>query len=383
MNPRTNWTQNSSVFVVKVGSRILTNASGQLDDSFVADLSKQLADLRAMGKQVVLVSSGAVASGMGKMGLNERPTDLASLQALAAIGQASLVQAYEKSIQSHGHSVAQLLLTATELRDRKCYLNVRNTLQRLLDWNTIPVINENDSVAVDELQTTFGDNDQLAASVTTLLDRVCLIILSDVAGLYDRNPTDDQAKLISHVEKVDQAILNLASGTTSAVSKGGMLSKLKVAQSLSLSGTPVFIAQGRTPDVIARIVDGDEIGTFFQPAEKRVASRKRWIGFGVQPFGRLQVDQGAVAAMTIEQRSLLSIGIQVVHGDFDKGDLVAVEDHRGNLIGNGLTNYSSKDLRKISGKSSGQIADALGYCPYAEVIHRDNYCPTVAKIESN
>ncbi len=360
--------------VVKVGSRVLSGSDGRLDSNRVASLSRQLTQLADRGKQVVLVSSGAVASGVGKLGLSGRPTDLALLQAVAAVGQAHLIQTYERYFSEHGRHAAQILLIADDLDDRVRYLNVRNTLHALLQLGVIPVINENDSVAVDELLTTFGDNDRLAAMVAGLFTRPALIILSDVEGVYDRDPSLAGASLLHTIPQVDQSIFGLAVQHNSTVSKGGMASKLKAAQFLTQSGAPVVIAGGRVDNVLPRLLDGEEIGTLFLPQVRGLAPKKRWIGFTAQATGSVHVDQGAVRAIQDKGSSLLAIGITQVVGCFEKGDVISVVEATGNQIeiARGLSNYAAADLVKICGLRSPAIAAVLGKCPYEEVIHRNN-----------
>lgn len=366
----------AETWIVKVGSRSLTGEDGRLDRAQVANLAKQLIRLADAGKRVVLVSSGAVASGVGRLGLPGRPTDLATLQAVAAIGQTHLIQVYEQTFAEHGRVAAQVLLTASELDDRVAYLNTRNTLRRLLELGAIPIINENDTVAVDELKTTFGDNDRLAGMVAGLLEGSLLVILSDVRGLYDRDPSDPSASVLPIVEQIDESIEDLVRDRKTGISKGGMASKLTTAKFVTLSGQGVVIAWGRESDVLVRLSQGENLGTVFMPQSKTLAPRKRWIGFSAQPLGILMVDDGAVRAMKGEGRSLLAIGIQSVVGDFGKGDVVSVQSSDSHEIARGLVNYSAEQLRRIQGCRSDRIQQILGQCPYEEVIHRDNLTVT-------
>jgi glutamate 5-kinase len=362
----------ASTWVVKVGSRSLTDESGRLDLDQVANLANQLVALCQLGKQVILVSSGAVASGMGKLGLKSRPTDLATLQAVAAIGQAHLIQVYEKTFATHSKHAAQILLTATELDDRVAYLNVRNTLSRLLELGAIPIINENDSVAVDELKTTFGDNDRLAGMVAGLMHDSALVILSDVHGLYDRDPQAPGAIVLSTVSKIDESVEELVRDRKTGISKGGMASKLTTAKFLIHSGQAAAIAWGREPDVLIRLARGQELGTLFLPQPKSLVSRKRWIGFSTKPSGSISVDEGASAAMKRGGCSLLAIGVRDVSGEFGKGDIISVLDPGGNEIARGLSNYNAMQVKMIRGCHSDRIEQILGQCPYQEIIHRDN-----------
>ncbi len=364
--------EGAKTVVVKVGSRVLSGSDGCLDTAQVRSLSTQLTALADGGHQVVLVSSGAVASGMGKLRLKQRPSDLASLQAVAAVGQAHLIQAYESYFSTLGRHAAQILLIADDLDDRSRYLNVRNTLLALLQMSVIPIINENDTVAVDELLTTFGDNDRLAAMVAGLFSRPALIILSDVEGVYNMDPSNPQAKLLHTIDHVDQSIFDLAINRSTGISKGGMASKLKAAQFVTQSGAPVIIAGGRVENVLPRLVAGEVLGTLFLPSRRGMAPKKRWIGFTAQASGTLSVDAGAARAIRSGGPSLLAIGIVQVSGLFVKGEVLSVIDETGIEIARGLTNYSSQELTKIRGLRSLAIAEVLGYCPYEEVIHRDN-----------
>jgi len=362
----------ASTWIVKVGSRSLTGDDGHLDQDQVANLAKQVLTLVEMGKRVLLVSSGAVASGVGKLGLSSRPTDLATLQAVAAIGQTHLIHVYEQTFAKHGRLAAQVLLTASELDDRVAYLNVRNTLRKLLELGAIPIINENDTVAVDELKTTFGDNDRLAGMVAGLFEGSLLIILSDVKGLYDRDPRDPCAKVVATVDRIDESIEEMVRDRKTGISKGGMASKLATAKFVTSSGQSVVIAWGRGSDVLVRLAQGEPIGTLFVPQSKAISSRKRWIGFSAQPAGQLMVDQGAAKAMCDDGRSLLAIGIKIVEGDFGKGDVVSVINEQSVEIARGLINYNATQVKQIRGCRSDRIEQILGQCPYEEVIHRDN-----------
>ena len=362
----------ASTWIVKVGSRSLTGDDGLLDQAQVANLARQLIMLVEMGKRVVLVSSGAVASGVGKLGLTSRPSDLATLQAVAAIGQTHLIHVYEQTFAKHGRLAAQVLLTASELDDRVAYLNVRNTLRRLLELGAIPIINENDTVAVDELKTTFGDNDRLAGMVAGLLEGSLLVILSDVQGLYDRDPSDPNAQVVPTVERIDESIEEMVRDRKTGVSKGGMASKLATAKFVTNSGQSVIIGWGRGPDVLVRLAQGESIGTLFVPQSKAISPRKRWIGFSAQTAGQLSVDQGAAKAMCEDGRSLLAIGIKTVEGDFGKGDVVSIINEHATEIARGLINYNATQVKQIRGCRSDRIEQILGQCPYEEVIHRDN-----------
>lgn len=364
--------QAAEIIVVKVGSRVLSSSAGQLDESRIASLSSQLVELTKLGKKVVLVSSGAVASGVGKLGLEKRPADLAQLQAVAAVGQAHLIQSYERHFSQLGKHAAQILLIADDLDNRTRYLNVRNTLLACLQMGLIPVINENDTVAVEELQTTFGDNDRLAGMVAGLFAKSALIILSDVEGVYDRDPKQEGATVVSQIDQVDRSVLSLATAHNSAVSKGGMASKLRVAQFVTQSGAAVVIAGGRVDRILPRLIAGELLGTLFLPHIEGLIPKKRWLGFSTQPSGQVLVDDGAVNALRNKGSSLLSIGVRSVDGQFEKGDVVAVVSLEGAEVARGLCNYDSIELAKICGLKTNQIAATLGHCPHEEVIHRDN-----------
>jgi glutamate 5-kinase len=371
----------ADLLVVKVGTRVLTHAGGKLNEERVAQLAEEIHTLLAAGRKVVLVSSGAVGAGMGRLALDARPKDLARLQAVAAIGQSKLIEAYDRALASHGRHAGQVLLTADDLNHRTRYLNVRNTLLALLECGAVPVINENDTVAVDELQTTFGDNDRLAALVTNLLRAPLLVLLSDVDGLYDSPPADGSATgggacIIPVVRQIDDSILALVKDRATGLSKGGMASKLAAARMCTAAGENVVIASGRRPGVLQQILAGEEVGTLFLAQGQSVPSRKRWIGFTVPPRGQLWLDDGAGRAIGRQGRSLLAIGIADVQGHFSKGDVVALCGHDGREIARGLSNYSADEIRRIKGLRSEQIAAVLGHCPYEEVVHRDNLALT-------
>jgi len=369
----------ATTMVVKVGSRVLTHPDGRLDEQRIAGLAEQVHQVIESGRKVVLVSSGAVASGMGRLGLSRRPTDVAHLQAVAAIGQSMLVEAYERALSAHGHHAAQVLLTADDFDHRIRYLNARNTLLMLLELGAVPIINENDTVAVEELQTTFGDNDRLAAMVTNLIQAPLLVLLSDVDGLYDGDPTDPASRVISTIARIDESIFGLVRDRLGQLSKGGMASKLESARLATAGGENVIIAAGRAPDVLASIIAGEPLGTLFLAQGQTVAARKRWIGLTVRPRGRLLLDAGAREAIQCRGRSLLPIGVVDVEGRFGKGDVVSLRDQADVEFARGLTNYSADEIRQIKGLKTHQIAETLGYCPYDEVIHRDNMVVTSGK----
>jgi glutamate 5-kinase len=369
-------TATASTIVVKVGTRVLTRADGNLDEHRIDSLAEQIDQVMKSGRHVVLVSSGAVGAGIGRLGLKSRPTDLAQLQAVAAVGQSVLIESYERALLKYGHHAAQILLTADDMENRVRYLNARNTLVSLLELGAVPIINENDTVAVEELQTTFGDNDRLAAMITNLILAPLLILLSDVEGLYDGDPKESHSKLISTVDRLDDSILCLVRDKLGGISKGGMTSKLEAARLATTAGENVIIAYGRSPDVLPRIMAGENIGTLFLAQGQTVTARKRWIGLTVKPRGRLLLDGGAREAIEKKGKSLLAIGVVGAEGDFIKGDVVALRDPEDREFARGLTNYSAMDIRRIKGLKTNEIAHVLGHCPYDEIIHRDNMVVT-------
>jgi glutamate 5-kinase len=362
--------------VVKVGTRVLTGAGGLLNGERVAALAEELHQLMSTGRHVVLVTSGAVGAGLGQLGLPKRPGTLAQLQAVAAVGQSHLMEAYDRGLRAHGRHAAQVLLTARDLDDRTAYLNVRNTIRALFEFGAVPIINENDTVSVDELMTTFGDNDRLAAMVTNLIQAPLLVLLSDVDGLYDGDPRDSQSKLIPTVSRLDESIFGLARDSLTGLSKGGMASKLNAARIATAAGENVIIANGRTPGTLARIVAGESVGTLFLAQGQTLPAFKRWIGFTAQPRGVLVLDAGAREAIERKGRSLLAIGIAAASGSFKKGDVVSLQDAAGHEFARGLSNYAIEDILKIKGLKTEQIATLLGRSPYQEVIHRDNMALT-------
>jgi len=366
----------STTIVVKIGTRVLARDDGTLDQERIAQFAEEFHVAIASGRKVVVVSSGAVGAGMGRLGLKSRPADLARLQAVAAVGQSLLVEAYERSLEAFGRHAAQILLTADDLENRTRYLNARNTIRTLLEFGAVPIINENDTVSVDELQITFGDNDRLAAIVTNLIQAPLLVLLSDVDGLYDGDPTDPNSRVIPVVERFDGSVFDLVRDRATGLSRGGMASKLRAARQVTAGGGNVIIAAGRAPGVLAKILAGEPVGTLVLPQGRLVAARKRWIGFTVQPRGHLVLDAGARRAVEQQGRSLLPIGVVKVTGSFQKGDVVALDDLDGSEFARGLTNYSADDVRRIRGLKTGEIAEALGHCPYDEVIHRDNMVVT-------
>jgi glutamate 5-kinase len=363
--------------VVKVGTRVLTGPTGLLNQERVAALAEELHQLMATGRKVALVTSGAVGAGLGQLHLPRRPANLAQLQAVAAVGQSHLIETYDRGLRAHGRHAAQLLLTAHDLDDRTGYLNVRNTIRALFEFGAVPIINENDTVSVDELMTTFGDNDRLAAMVTNLIRAPLLVLLSDVDGLYDGDPHDELSTLIHTVTRLDPSVFSLVRDSVTGLSKGGMASKLEAARIATTAGENVIIANGRTPGNLARIAAGEVVGTLFLAQGQALSAFKRWIGFTAQPRGQLVLDAGARAALEQKGKSLLAIGVVSATGAFKKGDVVSLQDATGAEFARGLTNYSLADVLKIKGLKSEKIAAALGHCPYDEVIHRDNMALTI------
>ena len=357
--------------VVKVGSNVLTAEQG-LNLPVIYSLSKQISLLMENGVEVILVSSGAMASGQKKIGLAKRPDGIPERQAIAAVGQTGMMMEYEKAFGVYDIKVAQILLTGDDLnasRDR--YLNARNTLNTLLSWKIIPIINENDTVVVDEIR--FGDNDNLSAMITLLMNADLLINLTDIDGLYTGDPRKQtDVELISEVETIDDSIETVAGDIPGSLGTGGMLSKVRAAAKVTNAGIPMVISNGREIDILKTIMSGEKIGTFFVPAKEKLSSRKCWIGYNIKPKGVLRIDDGAVNAILNQGKSLLPGGIVEVEGDFGIGDAVELSGDAHSRIAVGLVNYSSSDIRKIMGCKTDQIYVCLGEKSYDEVIHRDN-----------
>jgi glutamate 5-kinase len=371
----------ASTWIIKVGTRVLTTEEGLLNQARVASLAEEIHQLMQAGRKICLVSSGAVGAGMGRLGLKKRPSDLSQLQAVAAVGQTALVEAYDRSLRAHQRHAAQILLTADDLNNRTRYLNIRNTIVALLECGAVPIINENDTVSTEELQTTFGDNDRLAAMVTNLIRAPLLVLLSDVEGLFDGDPADPKSQVIATVPRLDESVWSLVRDKATGLSKGGMASKLEAARIATTAGENVIIAGGKQPGNLRRILEGEVVGTLFVAQGQAVASWKRWIGFTARPQGYLIVDAGARKAIEAQGKSLLAIGLVGVEGAFQKGEVVALRDAAGAEFARGLSNYSADDLVKIKGMKTEQIAGALGQRPHDEVIHRDNMAVTTAKAE--
>jgi glutamate 5-kinase len=357
-------------WVVKVGSSSVTNNGLGLDFTAIAGWAEQLVALQSTGVQIVLVSSGAVAEGVSRLGLTSRPTQIHLQQAAAAVGQMGLIQAYESCFQKHGVRSAQILLSHEDLSDRTRYLNARSTLSTLLGMGVIPVVNENDTVATAEL--CFGDNDTLAALVANLINADVMILLTDQAGLFDADPRSNSgAKLIKQGLANDAQLAEIAGGS-SALGKGGMQTKVKAAKLAARSGTDTVIAEGKLSNVISRLAQGEELGTLLLANAEPVTARKQWLAGQLIVKGQLFLDEGAVRVLQHSGKSLLAAGIKQVQGQFNRGEVVACVDAAGAEIARGLTNYGSGEVQKILGHNSDQIERLLGYGGDKEVIHRDN-----------
>ncbi|MGI6226887.1 MAG: glutamate 5-kinase [Peptococcales bacterium] len=357
--------------VVKVGTSTLTHSTGKLNLNLIEKLVRQLTDLRYQDKEVLLVTSGAVGAGMGRLGLSEKPKTIPDKQAAAAVGQGILMHIYEKLFSEYGQVVAQLLLTRSDVNDRRRFLNARNTLLTLLNKGVVPIINENDTVAVEEIK--FGDNDTLGALVAGLVDADLLILLSDIDGLYTGDPRkDNNARLIPVVEEITDEIQGLAGSVGSKFGSGGMATKISAAKIAVNAGIPMIIANGSQPDIIRDVFAGSAIATLFIPREVRPHARKSWIAFGSNIEGKLWVDQGARKAILTNGKSLLPSGITKVEGDFTSGHVVSIVDIDGLEFARGIVNYNALELEKIKGVQCKEIASILGYKDYDEVIHRDN-----------
>ena len=362
-------------WVVKVGTSVLAAPDGTLDLARIGHLAEQICAVADTGRRIALVSSGAVGAGMGRLGLSKRPDDLPRLQAAAAVGQAYLIRTYDEVFRRHNRHAAQVLLTHEDLDRRARYLNVRNTLTALFEWNAVPVINENDTISVDEIK--FGDNDRLAAMVANLLQAPLLVILSVVDGLCVPGPNPGEfGPVIPLVEDLGDETIGLAEDVRSALGTGGMRSKLQSARLVTRAGGSVIIASGRQENPLTGILSGDRIGTLFLAEGQTRRARHRWIGLTARPRGHYRVDEGARIALADGRKSLLPIGVVEVIGEFDKGDIVGVLDPSGVEFARGLTNYSSADARQIRGLRSDQTRQALGTALYDEIVHRDNLALT-------
>lgn len=361
----------ADVLVVKVGTNVLADAKGALDRARMQSLCDQITRIRQLGKRVVLVSSGAIGAGVGRLNLGKRPTDLPHLQACAAVGQCALMQVYQECLSPHGIAAAQILLTAGDFDSRARYLNARHTIFTLFEYGCLPIINENDTVSVAEIK--FGDNDQLAAMVANLLQAPLLILLTNVDGLYTGDPREDAtAKLVGTVPHIDRAVTDMAGATKSTLGTGGMKSKLKAARIATAAGGAVIMANGSVDGILDSIMQSDHVGTLFLPHGEGLSARHRWLAFTARPHGSLLVDSGARKAIEQGGKSLLPVGVKAVQGEFGKGDVIAICDESGIEFARGLSNYSSSDTERMRGLATDQIERAIGKLPYVELIHRDN-----------
>jgi len=360
--------------VVKFGTGLVTGGSDQLNPDIMSGLVAQVAELHGQGRELIVVSSGAIASGRHKLGISRKIKGIPYKQVLAAVGQSRLMHFYDSLFSQYQITVAQALLAKADLADRAGYLNARNTLLALLEIRVLPIVNENDVVAVDEIkEARFGDNDNLSAMVANLVDADLLLILSDIAGLYTADPhLYPEAQLIPQVERIDAKIEKLAAGTTSSLAIGGMVTKIEAARLATTSGVTVVVADGRELEVILRVASGEAVGTRFLPTTSKLESRKRWMLSGLSTRGKLVLDSGAATALKKRRGSLLAAGIKQASGSFQQGDIVNIYDPQGSQRGCGITNYSSADIDIIKGAQSGEIATLLGHDYGSEVVHRNN-----------
>ena len=377
MTKKNSWHFNGAKrIVVKVGSNVLTEDNG-LNLKVIRSITRQIGQLIENGLEVILVSSGAMASGIKKIGLPARPDELPKRQAVAAVGQAGLMMEYEKAFDRHGLKVAQILLTSEDLSNRKRYLNARNTLNTLLSWQVVPIVNENDTVWVEEIK--LGDNDNLAAMITLLMDADMLINLTDIDGLFTRDPrVHPDVELIAKVTHINKSTEMLAGHIPGALGTGGMISKIKAARKVTSAGVPMVIAKGDKPNILLKLFTGQPHGTFFEPNRQKLTRRKCWIAYSLKPKGIIKIDDGAVKAILKNGKSLLPIGIVEVKNEFGVGSPVEFQNLRGESLGVGLVNYSAADIEKIKGLKSNRIKQVLGHKSYDEVIHRDNLAITAA-----
>jgi glutamate 5-kinase len=360
--------------VVKAGTSALTSDAG-LDAEMMADLVRQLCQIRDAYGEVLLVTSGAIAAGRSTLGsiTKDFGSDISSRQVFAAVGQSRLMHTYQEMFAKHGAQIAQTLLTIPDLSNRQSYLNVGNTLQRLLELRVVPVVNENDVVAVDEIGEVFGDNDRLSALVANLVDADLLLILTDTEGLYSADPRNNpDATLITEVDRVDAGIESLAGEELHPWARGGMATKLEAAKLVTTSGIPMVMCHSKADNAVLRAVRGESIGTFFKPASSKLEARKRWMLSGISQRGRIVVDTGAAGALVRDHRSLLPAGIQYVEGEFSRGEAIYVVDSNGVKIACGIANYAARDIGKIQGMNSELIEETLGYHYGQEVVHRNN-----------
>lgn len=357
-------------WVVKIGSALLTNDGQGLDYNAISIWVEQMVELRARGIEQVLVSSGSVVEGMRRLGWRKRPIRLYELQAAAAVGQMGLVQVYESFFQRHGIHTAQILLTHEDIADRRRYLNARSTLCTLLKLGVVPVVNENDTVSTEEIR--LGDNDTLAGLVSNLIAAELLVLLTDQEGLYTRDPRVHAQATLIRSGRAGDPTLNASAGTGSALGRGGMRTKLHAAALAARSGTTTVIASGRHEGVLTRLAAGEEIGTLLAPGQAPLAARKRWLAGQVRVRGRLKLDEGAARILRTSGKSLLSVGVREVEGNFTRGDIVSCVDPEDREVARGLVNYDASEIQTIKGQPSERIVELLGYMDNPELIHRDN-----------
>jgi glutamate 5-kinase len=362
---------NAKRLVIKVGSALLTNDGAGIDRQAIDAWVEQIAKLLSAGKEVVLVSSGAVAEGLVRLGIDTRPESIHMLQSAAAVGQMGLIQTYETSFRRFDRQTAQILLDHDDMANRERYLNARSVIQTLMELKVVPIVNENDTVVTDEIR--FGDNDRLAALVANLIDADALLILTDKDGMFDANPDENKdAQLITQALASDSSLDALAGSSNGALGRGGMQTKLEAARLASRSGCNTVIAGGRNQDILTRICEGENLGTLLQAGQTPIAARKQWLAGQLQVKGRLVLDDGAAKVLRQQGRSLLAVGVTQVSGEFTRGELVSCEDSSGQEVARGLVNYNADETRLIQGKSTEEIVTILGYCDDDELIHRDN-----------
>ncbi|KOA19078.1 glutamate 5-kinase [Clostridium homopropionicum DSM 5847] len=370
-NSRLEYLKNVKRIVVKVGSSTLTHSTGLLNLSRIENLVRQFSDAHNRGIEVILVSSGAIATGVGKLGLKEKPKTIPEKQACAAVGQGILLHMYEKLFSEYGKIVAQILLTREDISHRMRYLNATNTFYALLEQGVIPIVNENDAIVVDEIK--FGDNDTLSAMVASLVNADLLILLTDIDGLYDSNPKlNPEAKFISHVKEITEEIIASAGDAGSSLGTGGMITKIHAAKIATSSASSMIIVNGDAPNVIKEILDGKEIGTFFEAQNRPLKAKKHWMAFGTKPNGNIIIDNGAEKALLKSHKSLLPKGILSVQGTFSEGSVVSILNSKEEEIAHGITNYNSSEIDAIKGLNSCDIEKKLGYKNYDVVIHTNN-----------
>lgn len=368
---RKDYLKNVKKVVVKVGTSTLTHSTGLLNLRRIENLARQISDMHNQGIQVVLVSSGAIGSGIGKLNLKNRPKTIPEKQAAAAVGQVTLMHMYGKLFSEYNKIISQILLTKRDISYRPSFLNARNSILTLLNLGVIPIVNENDAVVVDEIK--VGDNDTLSALVSNLVDADLLIILSDIDGFYDADPrTNKNAKLIHYINEINEDIRAVAGGAGTNLGTGGMSTKINAAEIAMSSGSAMVIVNGSTPNVINDVLDGKDVGTFFSPNKEPLNSRKCWISYSTQTKGNLKIDSGAVEALTKNNTSLLPSGIISIEGLFEAGDIVSIVDSSNIEIARGITNYNSHEINLIKGFNTSNIEEKLGYKTYNTVVHVDN-----------